>query len=109
MIALTFIVYQPLVTCSACGSLNAKYVDHCILWSPANADIRHRTWLGFWHRYGVDMYLCLAICSHYHLIDFFFDRYDIIADVINIPDKNALYCYIARFIILLLKSYILRW
>ena len=49
------------------------------------------------------MYLRLASCAHDHLIDFFFGRYDIIADVINIPDKEALYCYIARFIHLLKK------
>ena len=48
-------------------------------------------WLGFWHKFGVG-------------IDFFFGRYDIIADVINIPDKEALYCYIARFIYLLKKA-----
>ena len=59
MIALTFSVYQPIVTCSACGSLVTKDVDHCILWCPANADIRHRMWLGFWHKYGVDAYLRL--------------------------------------------------
>ena len=55
------------------------------------------------------MYLRLASCEHDHLIDFFFGQYDIIADVINIPDKEALYCYIARFIHLLKESCILRW
>ena len=47
------------------------------------------------------MYLRLASCAHDPLIDFLFGRYDIIADVINIPDKEALYCYIAHIIHLL--------
>ena len=60
-------------------------------------------WLGFWHKYGVDVYLRLASCAHDDLIDFF-GRYDIIADVINYADKEELYCYIARFIHLLKKK-----
>ena len=51
------------------------------------------------------MYLRLASCAHDHLIDFFFGRYDIIADVINHADKEELYCYIARFIHLLKAAY----
>ena len=39
-----------------------------------------------------------------YYIDFFFGRYDIIADVINHADKEELYCYIARFIHLLKKK-----
>ena len=42
------------------------------------------------------MYLRLASCAHDNLVDFFFGRYDIIADVINHVDMEALYCYIAR-------------
>ena len=38
LIALTFSVYHPIVTCSACGSIVTKYVDHCILWCPANTE-----------------------------------------------------------------------
>ena len=61
----------------------------------------YRMWLGFWHKYGVDMYLRLARCAHDPLIDFFFGCYDIIDDVINITDEEAFNCYIARFIHLL--------
>ena len=94
MIALTFSKYQTIITCSACGSLVTKYVDHCVLWCPANAGVRHRMWLGFWHKYGVDAYLRLASYDHERLIDVFFGRYEMIADLIDIADKEAFYCYI---------------
>ena len=32
MIALAFSKYQPIIICSACGSLVTKYVDHCVPW-----------------------------------------------------------------------------
>ena len=109
MIALTFSKYQPIITCSACGSLVTKYVDHCVLWCPTNAGVRNRMWLGFWHKYGVDAYLRLASYDHERLIDVFFGRYELIADVIDIADKEAFYCYIARFIHMLKRGCSLRW
>ena len=109
MIALTFSKYQPIITCSACGSLVPKYVDHCVLWCPANAGVRHRMWLGSWHKYGVDAYLRLASYDHERLIDVFFGRYELIVDVIDIADKEAFYCYKARFIHMLKRGCSLRW
>ena len=60
MIALTYSSYQPESICSACGSSITKYVDHCILWCHENANIRHMMWVGFWHKYGIDLYIRLA-------------------------------------------------
>ena len=54
IIALIYCSYQPETICPARGSLVTKYVDHCILWCHENADIRHRMWVGFWHKYGID-------------------------------------------------------
>ena len=70
---------------------------------------RHRMWLGFWHKYGVDAYLRLASYDHERLIDVFFGRFEMIADVIDIADKEAFYCYIARFIHMLRRGCSLRW
>ena len=83
------------------GSVDSLY--------PANAGVRHRMWLGFWHKYGVDAYLRLASYDHERLIDVFFGRYELIADVIDIADKEAFYCYIARFIHMLKRGCSLRW
>ena len=50
----------------------------------------YKMWLGFWHKYGVDMYLRVARYAYDQLIDFFFGWYDIIDNTINITDKEAL-------------------
>ena len=108
MIALAFSKYQPIITCSACGSLVTKYVDHCVPWCPANTVVRHRMWLGFWHKYEVDSSLRLASYDHQRLVDVRFGCYEMIADVIDIIDKKV-YCYKACFIHMLLRGCSLRW
>ena len=75
MIVLTFSKYQPDTICSACGSLVTKYVEHCILWCHANAGARHRMWVWFWHKYGIDLYLRLAGLTHDLLIRGLFKNY----------------------------------
>ena len=60
IIALTYSSYQYETIGSAHGSLVTKYVDHGNLCCNENADIRHRVWIGFWDKYGIDLYLRLA-------------------------------------------------
>ena len=97
LIALTFNRYQPEAVCLACGVQIGKYVDHCLLWCNANAHVRHKMWVGLWHKYGTVLYLRLAGLSHGVLIEVFFGRFDVIADILADTLKDAFYCYLARF------------
>ena len=97
LIALTFNRYQPEAVCLACGVQIGKYVDHCLLWCNANAHVRHKMWVGLWHKYGTDLYLRLAGLSHGALIEVFFGRFDVIADILADTLKDTFYCYLARF------------
>ncbi|MCG8044308.1 MAG: reverse transcriptase family protein, partial [Candidatus Thiodiazotropha endolucinida] len=96
LIASTFNRYQPESICLACGVHFSKYVDHCLLWCNANAHVRHNMWVGIWHKYGIDLYLRLAGLSHDVLIEVFFGRFDVIADVLAETHKDAFYRYIAQ-------------
>ena len=98
MLALTYSSYQPESICSACGTLVTNYVEHCILWCHGNANLRHRMWIGLWHKYGIDLYLRLAGLTNDVFIDVLFGRYDIIADILNEAQKEEFYCFVARFI-----------
>ena len=95
MIALTYSSYQPETICSACGSFVTEYVDHCLLWCPGNAHLRHKMWLGFWRQFDIELYIRLAGLANDTFLDVLFGRYDVIADIMNDINvqKEDFYCY----------------
>lgn len=98
LIAILFKRYQPVSICLACGELFVKYVDHCLFWCHANSGARHKMWVGFWHKFGVNVYLRLVSLKHDTLIDVLFGHFDIIAGVLSVTLKDDFYCFVARSI-----------